>query len=70
VQREPVNGSSERAKHKHSAKHRDRKHRQRDWPEAPTPDPEVAQGKPWLAEHILVKVIDKALRGGMYGIHI
>ena len=70
MQREATNGSSKAQNHKHSNKHKEHKHRHRDRPEAPGPEEEEPQGKPWLAEHILVKVIDKTLQGGRCGLYI
>ena len=69
MQREAANGSSE--PHRHSSKHKHHKeHKQKHWsraqdpPEGPAPEQAEPQGTPWLAEHILVKIIDKRLQGG------
>ena len=69
MQREAANGSSE--PHKHSSKHkhhkeRKQKHQSRaqELPEGRAPEQAEPQGTPWLAEHILVKIIDKRLQGG------
>ncbi|CAK0782938.1 hypothetical protein CVIRNUC_006133 [Coccomyxa viridis] len=68
-EREAANGSSE--PHKHSSKHkhhkeRKQKHQSRaqELPEGRAPEQAEPQGTPWLAEHILVKIIDKRLQGG------
>ena len=69
VQREAANGSSEphrrSSKHKHHKEHKQkRQSRAQEPPEGPSPGQTEPQGTPWLAEHILVKIIDKRLQGG------
>ena len=71
VQWEAASGSSE--PHKHSSKHKHHKeHKQKQTykahgsPEQPAPEEAEPQGKPWLAEHILVKLTDKRLQGGRF----
>jgi len=62
---EAANGSSE--PHKHSSSNL-KEHKHKHWDESKSAAPEQAepQGKPWLAEHILVKIIDKRLQDGRY----
>ena len=63
VQEEAANGSAEPHKHS-SSKHREPKHKHRDRDKGAAPQPAEPQGKPWLAQHILVKIIDKRLQDG------
>ncbi|CAL5220378.1 g2383 [Coccomyxa viridis] len=58
--REAANGSAEPHKHSSSSKHKEQKHKHREKARDATPKPP----EPWLAEHILVKIIDKRLQDG------
>ena len=63
AQKEAANGSAEPHKHSSSSsKHKEHKHQ--DKAKGAAPEPAEPQGKPWLAEHILVKIIDKRLQDG------
>ena len=58
-----ANGSAEPQKHS-SIKHREHKHKHRDKEKGVALEPVEPQGKSWLAEHIMVKIIDKRLQDG------
>jgi len=62
---EAANGSSEPHKHS-SSKHKEHKHKHWDKSKSAAPEQAEPQGKPWLAEHILVKIIDKRLQDSRY----
>ena len=64
-----ANGSAEPQKASSSSKHKEHKQKQKHRDKAKGAAPELSepQGKPWLAEHILVKIIDKRLLDGRCG---
>ncbi len=65
AQKEAANGSGEPHKHSgSSSKHKEHKQKHQDKAKGAAPEPPEPQGKPWLAEHILVKIIDKRLQDG------